>query len=141
MIAVGREAARAHHRVDVGMEEQLPRPGVQHHRDGGQRAQTSWVARQRQERLRRGPEEHREERRAVVPDGGVAGQERQCEHGQELAQAHHAHHKGAFLDRAGLASDVINLPSQGNRLDLGAKLDWDHAKEITPIILMAGQEL
>ena len=42
--------------------------GVQHHRDGGQRAQTSWVARQRQERLRRGPEEHREERRAVVPD-------------------------------------------------------------------------
>ena len=25
VIAVGREAARAHHRVDVGMEEQLPR--------------------------------------------------------------------------------------------------------------------
>lgn len=42
--------------------------GVQHHRDGGQRAQAPGVARQRQQRLRRRPEAHREEGLAVVPD-------------------------------------------------------------------------
>ena len=74
----------------------------------------------------RGGELHRQadehDHPPVLAVGGLAGEQGQGEHRQKLGQAQHAHGEGALGDRAGQPGHGIDVPGQGDGLDLGGQV-------------------
>ena len=76
----------------------------------------------------------------VVNVRGVAGEQGEREHRQELGEAQHADRQRRLVDRRGVARDRIDLPGERDRLDLHGERVADPA-DPEPDISLDGEKV